>query len=100
MTPSSPPGAQRPATASGPRTAAATAAATPHFGAAALEEMVATRRDLHAHPELGFEEVRTSGIVAERLRKLGLEPRTGVGRTGVLARITGSRPGRPGLCAP
>jgi len=66
----------------------------PSFAAADLEEMVATRRDLHAHPEVGFEEVRTSGLVAERLRALGLEPRTGVGRTGVLARITGGRPGR------
>jgi len=66
----------------------------PSFAAADLEEMVATRRDLHAHPEVGFEEVRTSGLVAERLRALGLEPRTGVGRTGVLARVTGGRPGR------
>jgi amidohydrolase len=68
--------------------------ATPHFTGAGLDEMVATRRDLHAHPELGFEEVRTSGIVAERLKSLGLEPRTGVGRTGVMARITGGRPGK------
>ena len=68
--------------------------ATPHFAGPALDEMIATRRDLHAHPELGFEEVRTSGIVAERLRKLGLEPRTSVGRTGVLARITGGKPGK------
>jgi amidohydrolase len=68
--------------------------ATPHFTGAELDEMVATRRDLHAHPELGFEEVRTSGLVAERLRRLGLEPRTGVGRTGVLARIRGGRPGK------
>jgi len=66
----------------------------PSFAAADLEEMVATRRDLHAHPEVGFEEVRTSALVAERLRALGLEPRTGVGRTGVLARVTGGRPGR------
>src|SRR5262245_14180478 len=68
--------------------------ATPHCAGSDLDELVATRRDLHAHPELGFEEVRTSGIVAERLKKLGLEPRTGVGKTGVLARITGGRPGR------
>ena len=68
--------------------------ATPHFAGSELDELVATRRDLHAHPELGFEEVRTSGLVAERLRKLGLEPRTGVGKTGVLARITGGRPGK------
>jgi len=68
--------------------------ATPHFAGTDLDELVATRRDLHAHPELGFEEVRTSGIVAERLRKLGLEPRTGVGKTGVLARIAGGKPGK------
>lgn len=68
--------------------------ATPHFAGADLDEMVATRRDLHAHPELGFEEVRTSGIVAQRLKALGLEPKTGVGKTGVLARIKGGKPGK------
>jgi len=59
-----------------------------------LEEMVATRRDLHAHPELAFEEVRTSGIVTERLKAIGLEPKTGVGKTGVVAMIKGGKPGR------
>jgi amidohydrolase len=44
-----------------------------------------TRRDLHRHPELGFEETRTSRLVSERLTALGLAPRTGVGRTGVTA---------------
>jgi amidohydrolase len=68
--------------------------ATPPFAGADLDEMIATRRDLHAHPEVGFEEVRTSGLVAQRLRALGLEPRTGVGRTGVLARVTGGKPGK------
>jgi len=48
--------------------------------------LVATRRDLHQHPELGFEETRTAGLVAERLRGFGYEVETGVGRTGVLAR--------------
>src|SRR2546422_9421162 len=47
--------------------------------------LVATRRDLHAHPELGFEERRTSALVAERLRALGYDVRTGVGKTGVAA---------------
>ena len=47
--------------------------ATPPFAGAELDEMIATRRDLHAHPEVGFEEVRTSGLVAQRLRALGLE---------------------------
>jgi amidohydrolase len=46
--------------------------------------LVEVRRDLHAHPELGFEERRTSGIVAERLAALGFEVKTGVGKTGVV----------------
>ncbi len=41
-------------------------------------QVVATRRDLHRHPELGFEEYRTSGMVAARLTALGLTPRTGL----------------------
>jgi len=52
-------------------------------------QVLATRRDLHRHPELAFEEFRTSGIVAERLRALGLEPRTGIAETGVTAVIEG-----------
>jgi amidohydrolase len=51
------------------------------------------RRDFHRHPELGFKEVRTSGIVAKELTGLGLEVHTGVGGTGVVALIEGSRPG-------
>ena len=53
-------------------------------------ELVATRRDLHAHPELGFEEHRTASIVAERLSALGYQVRTGVGKTGVLAVLRGA----------
>ncbi|MBB3996916.1 M20 metallopeptidase family protein [Aureimonas pseudogalii] len=56
-------------------------------------ELVAIRRDLHAHPELAFEEVRTAAIVAERLASLGIAHRTGVGRTGVLGTIDTGRPG-------
>ncbi len=63
------------------------------FGDVELREMTETRRDLHAHPELAFEEVRTAGVVAERLRALGLDVRTGVGKTGVLATVKGARPG-------
>jgi amidohydrolase len=51
------------------------------------------RRDLHAHPELGFREVRTSGIVARELENLGLEVRKGVGKTGVVALLDGARSG-------
>ena len=47
--------------------------------------LVETRRDLHRHPELGFEEKRTAGIMADRLKSLGLSPRTGIGKTGVTA---------------
>ncbi|HET9886941.1 MAG TPA: amidohydrolase [bacterium] len=43
------------------------------------------RRDFHKHPELGYQEVRTSGIVAEKMAKLGYEVRRNVGKTGVLA---------------
>jgi amidohydrolase len=55
------------------------------FSDTEVSTLVETRRDLHRHPELGFEERRTAGIVAERLARLGLSPRTGVGRTGVTA---------------
>jgi amidohydrolase len=49
------------------------------------DELVATRRDIHQHPELGFEETRTAALVADRLRKLGYDVQTGIGRTGVVA---------------
>ena len=55
-------------------------------------EMTAWRRDFHAHPEIGFEEVRTSGIVAEKLRGWGIEVHEGFGKTGVVGVIQG-RPG-------
>jgi amidohydrolase len=47
-------------------------------------EMTEWRRDLHAHPELGFEETRTAAMVADRLESFGLEVHRGVGRTGVV----------------
>lgn len=56
---------------------------------AVLEDVVALRHDLHAHPELAFCEKRTSAVVAERLRGLGLEPTTGIAQTGVTAVIEG-----------
>jgi len=68
--------------------------ATRTFSEADVRELVEVRRDLHAHPETAFEEVRTSGVVAERLRRMGLEVRTGVGKTGVLATVKGGRPGK------
>ena len=51
------------------------------------------RRDFHAHPELGFHEVRTAGIVAQELNKLGLEFNTGIAGTGVVALLEGAKPG-------
>jgi amidohydrolase len=53
----------------------------------------AMRRDLHMHPELGFREVRTGGIVAKELEALGIEVTKGVGKTGVVGYLEGSRPG-------
>ena len=57
------------------------------------EELVAIRRDLHAHPELGFQEVRTARIVAEKLNTLGYEVVSGVGKTGVVGLLGGQQPG-------
>src|SRR5687767_14360909 len=58
---------------------------------AIAEEVVETRRDIHRHPELGYAEERTSALVAERLRAIGLdEVRTGVGKTGVVGVLRGS----------
>jgi amidohydrolase len=58
------------------------------------EEMIRLRRDFHAHPELGLKEKRTSEIIAEYLRNLGLEVETGIAVTGVVGLLTGSAPGR------
>lgn len=52
-------------------------------------ELVAIRRDIHAHPELGFQESRTSALVAGMLRALGYEVHTGIGRTGVVGVLDG-----------
>ena len=53
------------------------------------DELTAIRRDLHAHPEIGFEEVRTSGIVAEKLTQWGIEVHRGLGGTGVVGVLKG-----------
>jgi amidohydrolase len=53
----------------------------------------ALRRDFHKHPELGFREVRTSGIVARELEALGIEVTKGVGKTGVVGLLEGGKPG-------
>jgi amidohydrolase len=58
-----------------------------------LAETITIRRDLHAHPELSFEEERTAKVVAHLLRELGLTVYDGIGRTGVVGVLSGSRPG-------
>jgi amidohydrolase len=61
--------------------------------AAVNDQVIEWRRDFHQHPELANHEVRTAGIVAAELRRLGLEVRTGVAKTGVVAVLRGTRPG-------
>lgn len=61
--------------------------------AAELDLFTEWRKDFHRHPELGFEEIRTSGLVAERLKSFGVDHvETGVGRTGVVGTIVGKHP--------
>jgi amidohydrolase len=59
-----------------------------------LDGLVTLRRDFHRHPELSFQERRTSEIIAERLHAAGLEVRTGMAKTGVVGVLRGDRPGR------
>ncbi|GBQ61564.1 amidohydrolase [Ameyamaea chiangmaiensis NBRC 103196] len=58
-----------------------------------IDELVALRHDLHAHPETRFEEFRTSDVVTDRLRALGYEPVRGLAGTGVVATLRGAAPG-------
>src|SRR6478672_11181333 len=59
-----------------------------------LPGVVADRRHFHQHPELGFQEVETARIVAERLKALGVEDvKTGIAVTGVTGLIRGTKPG-------
>ena len=56
-------------------------------------ELIAIRRDIHRHPETGFEEIRTAKLVADTLRGWGIEVAEGIARTGVVGTIRGNRPG-------
>ena len=58
------------------------------------EEMVQIRRHLHQHPELSFKEVKTPAFIADFYKQLGVEVKTGVGGSGVVAKIKGGRPGK------
>jgi amidohydrolase len=82
-----------------------TAAATPSLGksmdqriddaAARVErKVIACRRDIHEHPELGNRETRTAKLVADRLRELGIEVKENVAHTGVVGLLRGGKPGR------
>ena len=55
--------------------------------------LIEIRRDLHAHPELGFQEVRTASVVTRELTRLGIAHQTGIGVTGIVGIIEGARPG-------
>lgn len=61
--------------------------------------LIATRRDIHQHPELGFEETRTAALIVERLRSLDYEVTPRVGRTGVVGVKNGGGRGQRGRCA-
>jgi amidohydrolase len=56
-------------------------------------QVIEWRRDIHQNPELSNREVRTAKVVAEHLKRIGLEPRTGIAKTGVVALLKGGRPG-------
>jgi amidohydrolase len=58
-----------------------------------FDEMVDRRRDFHRYPELGFEETRTAGIIADQLHDLGFEVQRGVGQTGVVGLLDGPKDG-------
>lgn len=64
------------------------------LAAAVTPKVVSWRRDIHEHPELSGQEVRTAALVAKHLRTLGLEVREGVGGTGVVGVLRGGRPGK------
>src|ERR1051325_3208205 len=59
-----------------------------------LDELTAIRRDIHAHPEIGFEEERTADIVAARLAEWGIEVHRGLAKTGVVGTLRRGSGGR------
>ena len=68
--------------------------------AADHDDLTRWRRDIHAHPELGFEERRTSELVADKLAGWGIEVHRGIGKTGVVGRLrVGNSPRSIGLRA-
>ena len=57
-------------------------------------ELIRIRCEIHIHPEIGFQEFKTSTLIAERLEQLGLEVQTNVGQTGVVGLLHGGYPGK------
>ena len=58
------------------------------------DKIISTRRDIHQHPELAFNEHRTAKLVAERLKSLGINVQTGIGKTGVVGILKGNGSGK------
>ena len=56
------------------------------------DQLVAWRRDIHMHPELGFQEHRTAKLIADELQKMGVRTETGIGKTGVVGHLGESSP--------
>jgi amidohydrolase len=81
------------ALAAGPARAEITDAQLDQATKANMPQVITWRRDFHQHPELGNSEIRTAKIVAEHLKSLGLEVRTGVAHTGVVGILKGGKPG-------
>lgn len=71
-----------------------TATAIDDAAARVESKVIATRRDIHEHPELGNREVRTAKLVADRLRALGIEVKENVAHTGVIGLLRGGKPGK------
>ena len=59
-----------------------------------ISEIISIRRDIHQHPELGFHEYRTSAIVSDFLKSLGLKVYTNIAKTGVVGLLEGKNPGK------
>lgn len=58
------------------------------------DEIIANRRDFHKHPELGFKELRTAKVIADKLKSYGIEVRTGIGKTGIIGDLHGKGSGK------
>jgi len=74
-------------------TGAVAAESAQQLTAPELKQITAWRRDLHEHPELSNRETRTSQLIAEELKKLGYDVRTGIAKTGVVGILKGGKPG-------